>query len=109
VLHPLAVSRLAEKPRNRGAVLPQLFAEDLHGNGSVVGVLGTEDGRCPALTHFALQRISSNRLSNKVFAGHAANLIARSGCGKQTMQARTKFISPYDCHTPISSISFAST
>src|SRR5215472_9065037 len=83
MLDPFAVTRFAEEPSNCSPILAELLAQDLYGDRSMIRVLGAENGRSPAFTDLALERISGNCLSNKVFAWHAANLIARRECGKQ--------------------------
>ena len=55
VLHALAVTSLAKKPRDRGAILAQFVAQNLYGNGAVVCMLCAENGGRSALTHFALK------------------------------------------------------
>ena len=84
MLHPLAVPRLAKKPRYRCAILPQLFAQHFNGDDPMVAMLRAEDGGRSAFTHFALQRISSNRLTDEVLTRHAANLIRDATRRKRT-------------------------
>ena len=55
MLHALAVARFAKKPRDRCAVLAQLVAQDLYGNGAVIRVLCAENGGRSAFTDFALK------------------------------------------------------
>ena len=76
MLYAFAVARFAKKARDRGAILAQLFAQHLHGDGAVIGVVRAENGGCSAFTDFALQRISGDRLSDEILAWHAANLIS---------------------------------
>jgi hypothetical protein len=54
------------------------------------GFIEQDSGRS-ALTHFALQRISGDRLSDEILAGHAANLIAPWGQGKRTVRGGASF------------------
>jgi hypothetical protein len=70
-----AVARFADKARYGRAILSQFLAEDLYGDGPMIGVLSAEDGGGSAFTHFAFERISGNRLTDEIFAWHAANLI----------------------------------
>ena len=83
MLHALAVASFAKEARDGGAILAQLFAQDLYGDGAVVGMLRAENGGRSAFTDFALQRISGNRLADEVLSWHAANLIARIVRGKR--------------------------
>src|SRR6185312_8747418 len=81
MLHALAVARFAKEARYGGAILAQLFAQYLHGDSPVVGVLRAEDGRRSALADLTLQGVAGDGLSNKVFAWHAANLTFVEGRG----------------------------
>jgi hypothetical protein len=63
-LDALAVASLAEKPRDRCAILAQLIAQDLYGNRAVVRMLCAENGGRSAFTDFALERISRNGLTD---------------------------------------------
>ena len=87
VLHALAVSSFAKKPRDRSAVLPQFIAQDLYGNDAVIRMLCAENGGRSAFTDFALKRISRNGLTDKALSWHAANLTAANRRGKR--KART--------------------
>jgi len=44
--------------------LSQLVSQDFHGDGAVVCMLCAENGGSSAFTHFALQRVSRNRLTD---------------------------------------------
>jgi hypothetical protein len=88
MLHPLAVARLAKKTCDGGSILSQFFAEDLYGDDAMVVVMRAEDGGGSAFTHFALQRISGNRLSDEILTWHAANLIPSATRRKRTERAR---------------------
>jgi hypothetical protein len=44
VLYAFAIPGLAKEARDRSAVLAQLLPQHLYGNGSMICVLGTEDG-----------------------------------------------------------------
>ena len=72
MLHALAVASFAKKSRDRGAVLAQLLAQNLDGDGAVVGMLCAENGGSSAFSHFALQaniRRSSDRRGFHVARG----------------------------------------
>jgi hypothetical protein len=55
MLHALAIARFAKKSRDGCAILTQLVAQDLHGDGAVVCMLCAENGGRSAFTHFALK------------------------------------------------------
>src|SRR5437016_9911312 len=84
MLYAFAVARFTKKTRDSGAILPQFFPEHLHGDDAVVAVLRAADGGCTAFSHFALQRISGNRLSDEILTRHAANLISAATRRKRT-------------------------
>src|SRR5262245_40130313 len=83
MLHALAIVRFSQKARDGGLVIAQLLAQHFHGDGAVIGMLGSEDTRRASLAHFVLQGVSSDCLSYQILARHAANLIATAMRGKR--------------------------
>jgi hypothetical protein len=79
VHHTFAVSCFAKKARYRRSILAKLFAKDFNGDCSMIGMLRAKDGGCTSFPHFALQRISGDRLSDEVLTWHAANLTSAKG------------------------------
>jgi hypothetical protein len=99
VLHALAVPRFAKKPSYCRAVLAKFFAKDFDGNSSVVGVLRAKDGGCSSFAHFALQRISGDRLSDEILTWHAANLTCVRGVSQANGVSHGRFVEgATDCH-----------
>jgi hypothetical protein len=91
VLHTFTVSSFAKKARYRRAILAELFAKDFNGDCSMIGMLRAKDGGCSSFPHFALQRISGDRLSDEVLTWHAANLTSAYGVwqAKETLLCNT--------------------
>jgi hypothetical protein len=87
MLDTLAVSRLANEPRDGGTILAQLFPKDFYGDGAVDSMLGAKNRRGSALADFALQRVAGDRLTDKILSWHAANLTAECERGKRYRSA----------------------
>jgi len=83
MLDALAIARFSKKASDGSAILPQLLPQHFHRNGTVIRVLSTKHGGCSALSDFALKGVSGDRLTDKVFSWHAANLIVAPERGKR--------------------------
>ena len=60
----IAKLRLAQESRDSGFIVPQLIAQHLQGNGSVLWVFGAKYGRCSTFPDLGAHRIASERSSD---------------------------------------------
>lgn len=71
VIDPLAELRFAGESGNCGLLLAKLLAENLEGDGPVLGMFGPIDDRRSPFTYELLERIAGNDTADEVF-GHGA-------------------------------------
>ena len=66
--------RFTQKARDSGFVVPQLIAQHLEGNGSVLGVFGAKNCRSTTFSDFGAHRVTSKRSPDQRLSGHGANV-----------------------------------
>ncbi len=77
------VGRLAHEARDGSAIVSQLLAQHLHGDGAVFWMFGAIDDCRPPFTHHIVKSVPGERRPGEIFSAHGAKVIVARGASKR--------------------------